>query len=350
MKTSKIKAEQVLRLINTFLEEYAPSIKTNSLNTLNNYRLALDLYLLWLEEVKGISDESISVNCFEAKMVEEWISWLKNERNNSNASCNVRISSLRVFIKYLAKQDPAFRYLSVEVASVERQKVKKNKEEAMTRDAVEALFKVPSTKTVSGRRYYLMMVMFYSLGVRIDELLSLTIENVHLDTTIPSVTVIGKGAKPRTINLLSKPKKLLEVYIRSVHGDHPAPTAYVFFTNHKGCNVKMSQNAVRNQLKRYAAIAHETCSDVPLDVHPHLFRRSKATHMLEDGVNIYQISAFLGHENIITTEHYLNISLDEKNKAMATLESEEDKKITPKWHSKRGSLRDIAGTRGKAQQ
>ena len=345
MKTSKIESEKLLRYVNKFLYEYAPSVKTESKCTLKNYGISLDLYLLWLEDVKGVSDITVSTECFEAKMIEEWIAWLKTERDNTNDTCNVRLGSLRTFIRYLSKQDPKYRYLYADSKLVCRQKKTKNKEEAMTRQAVETLFETPNTKTISGRRYALMMVLFYSTGVRIDELLSLTIGKINLTSENPHIKVIGKGNKPRTLTLLSEPARLMQAYINLVFGTSPDPAAYVFFTNHKGSYQKMSQNAVRNQLKRYAATAHEHCPDVPLDLHPHLFRRSKATHMLEDGASILQISEFLGHENISTTMHYLNISLQQKDQAMQTLESEEQKQETKKWHAQKPTLRDIAGTK-----
>lgn len=346
MKTSKVESEKLLRYVNRFLTEYAPFVVTESKETLRSYGVSLDLYLLWLEEVKGFTETTVSAECFEAKMIEEWIAWLKKARKNTNDTCNVRLSNFRSFVFYLSKQDAKYRYLYADSKLVARQKRTKNKEEAMSRIAVQTLFETPNTKTISGRRYTLMMTLFYSAGVRIDELLSLTIERIHLDAGKPYIQVIGKGQKPRTLTLPSEPARLLQAYIELVFGDNTDPTAYVFFTNHKGSHEKMSQNAVRNQLKRYAEVAHQKCPEVPLNLHPHLFRRSKATHMLEDGANILQVSEFLGHENLVTTMHYLNITPEMKNRAMKTLESEEQQHEVKKWHSrKKQSLRDIAGTK-----
>lgn len=348
MKISQ--AEKLLRYVNRFLYTYAPSNLTESEGTLKNYRIALDSYLEWLETEKKIDDCSLSIHSFEAKMLEEWIMWLKTIKNNSNSSCNIKLSSMRTFLKYLSKQEAAYRYIYVEAQTIARQRVKKTKEEPMSRDAITAMFNVPNTKTVSGRRYYVMMILFYSLGVRIDELLSLTISNTHLSEKISYITVTGKGGKKRTLTLLSEPQKLLSAYIQSAHGPSPDPNAYVFYTNHKGKYMKMSQNAVRKQLKSYAIIAKKKCPDVPLHIHPHLFRRSKANHLIDDGINVMQVSEFLGHENVSTTMIYLNISYNQKNNALATIEDEYDSTLTKKWKEKKGSLRDIAGTRNSPDQ
>ena len=83
-------------------------------------------------------------------------------------------------------------------------------------------------------------------------------------------------------------------------------------------------------LKKYAVTAHEKCSDVPLDLHAHQFRHAKATHWLEDGVNIVQISFLLGHEQLDTTMRYLDITTEQEIAALSTLEEERHKNIRPK--------------------
>lgn len=96
-------------------------------------------------------------------------------------------------------------------------------------------------------------------------------------------------------------------------------------------------------LKKYAVRANKICSDVPLGLHAHQFRHAKASHWLEDGMNIVQISFLLGHEQLQTTMVYLDITTEEKAKALATLEDETSKKVSPKWRKSDGSLVDFCG-------
>lgn len=93
----------------------------------------------------------------------------------------------------------------------------------------------------------------------------------------------------------------------------------------------MSAENVNKMLKKYALIAHETCEDVPLDLHAHQFRHAKASHWLENGMNIAQISYLLGHECIQTTMIYLDITTKQEEKALETLENEVQRNITKKW-------------------
>ena len=151
----------------------------------------------------------------------------------------------------------------------------------------------------------------------------------------------------RTLYLLPKVVAHLERYQREFHGETPDPDAYVFFSRNTGIYGKMTQPAVDRFLKKYAKAAHEECSDVPLGLHAHQLRHAKASHWLEDGINIVQISFLLGHEQLQTTMKYLDVSMEAKARAIATLEEENDKYLSPKWKNADGSLIDFCGIRRK---
>lgn len=81
-------------------------------------------------------------------------------------------------------------------------------------------------------------------------------------------------------------------------------------------NEKLSQSAIRKMMKKYAVACHAKCEDVPLDLHAHQFRHPKASHWLEDGMNIAQISILLGHSQLETTMIYLDITTDQEAAAL----------------------------------
>ena len=80
-----------------------------------------------------------------------------------------------------------------------------------------------------------------------------------------------------------------------------------------------------------------------MDLHAHQIRHSKASHWLEDGMNIIQISFLLGHSQIQTTMAYLDITTEQEAKALATLEDENSKNISKKWKAGMDSLADFCG-------
>ena len=96
-------------------------------------------------------------------------------------------------------------------------------------------------------------------------------------------------------------------------------------------------------LKKYAVQGHDTNPEVPVNLHAHQFRHAKASHWLEDGMNIVQISFLLGHAQLQTTMLYLDITSEQEARAMATLEDEEDKKAVPKWKKDGNGLAALCG-------
>jgi len=335
----------IARHINGFLNEYVPSQKIRSDHTLKSYQYALTLYIGFLETEKGISPERLYGGCFSRIIIEEWLQWLMEHRGCSPETCNNRMASLRAFLKYLGSREISQLYLSEDATKIQRRKEVRKKVKGMSKKAVQILLSIPDLSTKAGRRDLTLMIIIYSTAARIDEILSLKIDQAHLNAEKPNVTIIGKGRKIRTLYLLPKAVAHLKKYLKEFHGDAPNPEAYVFYSRNTGIYGKMSQPAVNKQLKKHAKSAYEICDEVPLDLHAHQLRHAKASHWLEDGMNIVQISFLLGHEQLQTTMVYLDITLEQELKALSTLEDENDKKVSKKWKNIKGGLAEFCGVK-----
>lgn len=333
------------RHINAFLNEYVPSQKTKSAHTLKAYSDALSLYIGFLETEKSINSSNLNGNCFCAANIEDWLVWLMESRSCCPETCNNRLSSLRAFLKYLGRRDVSYLHLSQAASQIERRKVYTKKVTGMSKKAVSALLESPDSSTKAGRRDIALMVVMYSTAARIDEILSMRIEHLHLDTDKPNITVIGKRGKIRTLYLLPKATAHLRAYIKDSHGATPNPSSFVFYSRNTGPTGKMSQKAVNKQLRKHAQAARSVCGEVPAEIHAHQLRHAKSSHWLEDGMNIVQISFLLGHAQLQTTMVYLDITTEQEAKALATLEDENDKSLTKKWRNANGSLSMLCGVR-----
>jgi len=330
MKKAKSESIIIARYINMFLNEYVPSQKSCSSHTLKSYKHALSLYIGFLETEKKIDAEKLCSECFNINIIEDWLHWLEIKRGCSPETCNIRLASLRAFLKYLGSRDISMLYLSESASRIQRRKQTRKGVTGISKKAVQTLLSVPNLSEKSGRRDLALMIVIYSTAARLDEILSLKVEQLHLDGDKPNVTVIGKGNKIRTLYLLPKAVAHLKKYLREYHGDSPNPNAYVFYSRNAGLFGKLSQTAVSKRLTIQAKKAHEICDEVPLDLHAHQLRHAKASHWLEDGMNIVQISFLLGHEQLQTTMVYLDITTEQEAKALATLEDENEKKVSKK--------------------
>ncbi len=345
MKKANKESTALARHIHSFLADYVPSQKSQSEHTLRSYEYAIALFIGFLENEKGISPEKLQGDNFDGGTIEEWLRWLADNRGCSPETCNNRLASLRVFLKYLGRQDISLLYLYETASCIPRRKEMHRKVKGMSKEAVRALMAAPDTSTISGRRDLALIVTIYSTAARIDEILSMKVKQLHLDGNKPHATIIGKGSKIRTLYLLPKAVAHIKSYLREHHGMAPNPDAYVFYSRNVGPHGKLSQMAVSNRLKKQAATAHESCAEVPLGLHAHQLRHAKASHWLDDGMNIVQISFLLGHEQVQTTMMYLDVTTEQVAKALVTLEEENDRKAPKKWKADADSLANFCGVR-----
>ncbi|MDR1537744.1 MAG: tyrosine-type recombinase/integrase [Clostridiales bacterium] len=331
--------------INAFLNVCMPSRKTKSGHAVKSCGEALTLHIAFLESEKSINGGNLRADCFSAENIESRPVWLRDKRGDPPETCNVRLASLRAFVKYLGEQDVKCLCLSQAASQIGRRKTAAPKVVGMSKEAALALPEAPDVSAKAGRRDVALMAAMYGTAARISGILPLKIEHLHINEKKPCITVIGKGDKIRTLYLLPKTAARLKAYIRDARGDSPLPGSYVFYSRNKGCGGRMRQNAVNKQLKKHAAAAHRRRKDVPLDVHAHQLRRAKASHWLEDGVNIVQISFLLGRAQLETTMVYLDITAEQEAKALATLEDENDKAAPKHWTASGKSLDDVCGLR-----
>lgn len=343
MKLNK-ESREIARHINDWLNDYVPSQKSNSSHTLKSYRDTLSLYIDFLK-YKGIVPSKLCPDCFRRANIEEWIQWLMEKRKCSPETCNNRLASLRAFLKYLADKEISLIYLSLEASAIKRKKVYTKKITGMSKRAVQALLSEPNQSSKTGRRDLTLFTLMYNTASRIDEILSLKIKDLRLEVNNPHITVVGKGLKIRTLQLLPRTVSFLKQYLKEFHGERLAGDSFVFYSKTNGLHGKMSQTSINKQLKKYAATANIKCNEVPLGLHAHQIRHAKATHWLQDGINIVQISFLLGHVNMETTMRYLDITTEDEIKALATLENENDRTLSKKWKAHAVDLSAFCGVR-----
>lgn len=341
MKISK-ETIQITKFVNSFLTSYASNFLTTSEHTIKSYKIALKLYFEFLDHQK-ISPSDLCMKYFETKWIENWLLWLKEDRGNSPNTCNIRLSSLKTFLNYIGKEDVSFLYLSQEAANIRSQKIIKKKVTGMTKSAVKTILEAPNLGTKIGRRDYTFLLLLYSTACRLDEILSLKLSDLQLNGPKPFLVVRGKGNKNRCAYLLPNVVNILKKYVDEFHKNQRKSDSLVFYSNYKYSFSKLTEAAIDKRIKMYAKIAHKKCEDVPVNAHAHQFRHAKATHWIEDGVNIIEVSFLLGHEQLETTMRYLDIPDSAKLMALETLESETDKIQEKKWKSMPKSLSELIG-------
>jgi integrase/recombinase XerD len=185
--------------------------------------------------------------------------------------------------------------------------------EHLTPEAIKLLLEQPERSCLNGRRDLTLMCVLYDTGARVQELIDIKVSDVILDT--PAVVVLtGKGNKTRRVPLMKNTLSLLERYIVENKLDKPWKNEYPLFTNNQ--KNKLTKEGVAYIISKYVELSRKTSTLVPSKVKPHMFRHSKAMHLLQAGVNLIYIRDFLGHVDLKTTEIYARTDTETKRKAI----------------------------------
>ena len=341
-------ARVIANAVSNWLEVYLPSIHSKSPHTQKSYREALSEYFDFLESTMNIAYNKLNSKCFEVSTIERWIQWIKETRKCGPSTCNHRLAVLRSFLEYLAHQDIRFIEAQLNASEVKYLKIPKKGILEVSKKAMNAFFSIFDCSTKTGFRDMALFYFMYHTATRVGEVLSLRIENLHLDEYNQKnyAAITGKGAKRRTIYLRPEVVKILKKYILEFHGSQPKANALVFFSTYGGQIHALTENAVSKRLKIYTVKAHEKCAEIPLGLHCHSLRSARATHWLENGLHVVMIQKLLGHEDIsTTTKNYVGVSAAQKAKALEAMEDDVARNAPKKWKNirKNSTLAEILG-------
>lgn len=319
---SKKKTRSLIDHINNWLNVYLPQTRGYSSKTIESYETGLSLFLDFLESEKDIRINEFNETCFQRNVIEDWLTWLLNKRNNNRRTRDQRLAIIRSMLGYLKSKDRnlAVNYLDAcEIRSLSHGRGKKV--EGVNKKIMKALFAAIDCTTRTGIRDYALFTFMYDTGCRIGEELNIKIKDLYLNVENPYVIVSGKGDKKRPLILSEKTVEIIRLYIKIFFGYTSNPESYLFYSSHGGIFKQMSEDAINDRLYIISEKANKKCAEVPLRMHCHQIRHSAASHWLQDNINIAQISRYLGHESLETTRIYLGISREELEKALAKREN-----------------------------
>ena len=288
-------------MVRSYLHDYMPAIRGLSDKTIETYKQSLKTYLRFLREEKGLEDEDVSFEAFARDNVKEFVVWLKGQ-GASARTVNLRITSIRSFLKYCGQEDFELRGIYESVCQSQKLKEEKHPILYLQPEATAAILSAYDAKSKKHRRNRMMLILLYDTGARVQELADLDIESLHIDAPNPFVTIIGKGRKRRNVPIMKKTVAHLELYLREFHpSGRPAP---LFYSMREGIPHRLSTDSISLVVGTAAAMARETCGAVPENVHCHLFRKTKAMDLYKNGVPLPFIMQLLGHESMSTTSGF----------------------------------------------
>lgn len=301
-------------LITKFLTEYLPLHRSCSKNTISSYKDSLKLFILFLRDHKSMNINKFKMRQINRELILEFIEWLKN-RGNSPVTINHRLAGIKSFINFAQYESVENLAYLQPVLSVKSLKTTTRQVDYLTEEQMNSLINLPPTDTFTGLRHRIIMCLLYDTGARVQELCDLKIEDINLGNN-PTVKLHGKGSKIRIIPISKNMNQILEVYISKFFSDIKLKNEYLIKNKN---NQQMSRDGIEYIVQKYATILKNNDPSFPSKVHPHMFRHSKAMHMLAVDIPIVYIRDFLGHEDISTTMIYARADSRKKNEAINNL-------------------------------
>ncbi|MBN2226468.1 MAG: site-specific tyrosine recombinase XerD [candidate division Zixibacteria bacterium] len=216
--------------------------------------------------------------------------------NRRPASIARKISSVRSFYRYLAERglvaDNPFEYARVP-------RIARYHPDYLSVADIETILRQPDQTTPNGIRDAAMLEVLYGTGVRISELINLTMSAVYGE--VGFITVIGKGNKERLVPFGRYAREAVEKYLTAVREALRAEceSDHLFLSRNR---TAFSRVGVWKIIKKYALKA-----GIAKKVTPHVFRHSFATHMIDGGADLRTVQELLGHASITTTQIYTQV-------------------------------------------
>lgn len=325
-----MKTTDFARHLTDYLSIYLPGQRNLSSHTIASYRDTFKLLLIFCEHEKGIPPESLTLAHMNDDLILAFITWIETTRNCSISTRNQRLAAIHAFFRYIQAETPERLLINQRILAIPFKKTGKPAVSYLSTEALESVLKQPDTKTCSGRRDILLLTILYDSGARVSELTDLLVRDVRL-TQPATVTLKGKARKVRHVPIMSKTASLLRDYLeeRRLNTDHRLDHPLFFGSR----NQKLTRAGVSYIIDKYVKATREQKSVIlPDTVSPHMFRHTKAMHLLQANVNLVYIRDFLGHTSVTTTEIYARA--DDRTKRLALEQAYSPSAVDdlPAWH------------------
>lgn len=262
-----------------------------SVNTVQAYGRDLAKFTAYAEHQGQGQLEDISL-----PLVSGWMTELRSD-GLSPRSATRHLSALRSLMKFVINEGELTTDPSI---LMESPKLGRRLPRPLSVAQVLSLIEQPDPQTPRGRRDRALLSLCYAAGLRVSELLSLTLGDLDLKRGL--VAAFGKGKKRRLVPIGEVTLAHLTAHLASVRALDMGPDALVFPS--RGGRPLTRQMFWK--LVRKAALA----AGVPGAVHPHRLRHSFATHLLAGGADLRSVQTLLGHSDVSTTEVYTQVTRD----------------------------------------
>ena len=277
-----------------FLKEYLTILrydKNLSDNTTASYNNDIKKLINYLKE--------IHITDFNQVSSDHILQYFQKQRDSGKDSSTTAryVSSTKSFFKYLEDNSYIIKNPTQKLSTVRKAR---KLPIVITIQEIDKIFSIPQIESFSGLRDRAILETLYSSGLRVSELINLKISDLYFSDEV--IRVFGKGSKERIVPIGQNAIYWVNEYLvksRSHYEKRMKSYNYVFLNNRGS---KLSRMSIWNIVATYTKAA-----GIDKLIHPHTFRHSFATHLLEGGADLRAVQEMLGHVDISTTQIYTHV-------------------------------------------
>lgn len=284
--------------------DYLEDIRRYSKNTLKAYKLDIQQFITFHNQY--YSNKNI-----ERNEIRDFIT-LTFKTSGKSTTISRKIYSIKSFFKYLVKSNiiesnPADQLILP--------KIQHSLPKILSQEEITFFLTHFPVSTFFDLRDFAIFELLYATGLRISELCSIDMKNINLKSGL--IRVIGKGKKERVIPIHSQAIEQLKKYIVERNNKFSIKNDPLFI-NHRGTRLS-ARSIERILIARFFEITGKINK-----IHPHQFRHSFATHLLQRGANVKIIQELLGHSSLSTTQKYTSLNYSDILKTYTLFHPRED--------------------------
>jgi site-specific recombinase XerD len=273
--------------------------------------------------------ENLKIEDISADRIKDFLLDLEVNRHCSISTRNQRLSAIHAFAKFISINSPEHVEWCRQIHMIPFKKAPHTLIMYLERSEMNALLNAPNVQTHQGNRDHCILLFLYNTGARADEAAQLTIADLEIahaqKRDISTVLIHGKGNKLRRCPLWQRTVDELSPII-----SNRDKAEHVFLNR---CKQPLTRFGIHAMVKRYVQkIVQQFPAIKQKHISPHTIRHTTATHLLQSGVDINTIRAWLGHVSINTTNIYVEVDLAMKAKALAMCEITEPEQLENTKH------------------
>jgi integrase/recombinase XerD len=259
-------------------------------NTRDAYRSDLGLFNGWLQE------QGAQLLAVSREAILDHLAWRVDKAYKPRSTARF-LSGVRGFYRYLLRE----KLISVDpTLQVDMPQLGRPLPKSLSEVDVEALLGAPDLSEAIGQRDKAMLEVLYACGLRVTELISLTLEQVNLRQGV--LRVMGKGSKERLVPMGEEAIVWIERYMRGARDELLAGRpSDVLFPSQRG--EQMTRQTFWHRIKHQAMVA-----GISKSLSPHTLRHAFATHLLNHGADLRVVQMLLGHSDLSTTQIYTHVA------------------------------------------